>query len=121
MPEAASQLYRKKELLLRLSWKRAFSVLLALTLLLSLAACQSSGNSENPYRGKKLPVLMYHHVVEDGQECNDMTVTVSDGEVTETEKMEYLCRKSPSSSPLTTATAATTTWPSPSFRSLRPR
>lgn len=24
-----------------------------------------------------LPVLMYHHVVEDGQECNDMTVTVS--------------------------------------------
>lgn len=77
MPEAASQLYRKKELLLRLSWKRAFSVLLALTLLLSLAACQSSGNSENPYRGKKLPVLMYHHVVEDGQECNDMTVTVS--------------------------------------------
>ena len=77
MPEAASQLYRKKELLLRLSWKRAFSVLLALTLLLSLAACQSSGNSENPYRGRKLPVLMYHHVVEDGQECNDMTVTVS--------------------------------------------
>ena len=77
MPEAASHLYRKKELLLRLSWKRAFSVLLALTLLLSLAACQSSGNSENPYRGRKLPVLMYHHVVEDGQECNDMTVTVS--------------------------------------------
>jgi peptidoglycan/xylan/chitin deacetylase (PgdA/CDA1 family) len=77
MPEAASQLYRKKELLLRLSWKRAFSVLLALTLLLSLAACQSSGNSENPYSGRKLPVLMYHHVVEDGQECNDMTVTVS--------------------------------------------
>ena len=77
MPEAASQLYRKKELLLRLSWKRAFSVLLALTLLLSLAACQSSGNSENPYHGRKLPVLMYHHVVEDGQECNDMTVTVS--------------------------------------------
>ena len=26
---------------------------------------------ENP-----LPVLMYHHLVEDGQECNDMTVTV---------------------------------------------
>ena len=77
MPEAASQLYRKKELLLRLSWKRAFSVLLALTLLLSLAACQSSGNSENPYSGRKLPVLMYHHVVEDGQECNDMTVTAS--------------------------------------------
>ena len=77
MPEAASQLYRKKELLLRLSWKRAFSVLLALTLLLSLAACQSSGNSENPYSGRKLPVLMYHHVVEDGQECNDMTITVS--------------------------------------------
>ncbi|MCI8812981.1 MAG: polysaccharide deacetylase family protein [Oscillibacter sp.] len=62
---------------MRLSWKRAFSVLLALTLLLSLAACQSSGNSENPYSGRKLPVLMYHHVVEDGQECNDMTVTVS--------------------------------------------
>lgn len=27
---------------------------------------------ENP-----LPILMYHHVVEDGAECNDMTVTVS--------------------------------------------
>ena len=26
---------------------------------------------------RTLPVLMYHHVVEDGQECNDMTVTVS--------------------------------------------
>ena len=24
-----------------------------------------------------LPILMYHHLVEDGQECNDMTVTVS--------------------------------------------
>lgn len=24
-----------------------------------------------------LPVLMYHHLVEDGQDCNDMTVTPS--------------------------------------------
>ena len=24
-----------------------------------------------------LPILMYHHLVEDGEECNDMTVTVS--------------------------------------------
>ena len=62
---------------MRIPWKRALSVLLVLTLVLSLAACQSSGDSENPYRGRKLPVLMYHHVVEDGQECNDMTVTVS--------------------------------------------
>ena len=51
--------------------------LLALILLLSLAACQAGGGSGNPYSGEKLPVLMYHHVVEDGQECNDMTVTVS--------------------------------------------
>lgn len=62
---------------MRLSWKRACSALLALALLLSPAACQSAGGSENPYEGRKLPVLMYHHVVEDGQECNDMTITVS--------------------------------------------
>lgn len=58
-------------------WKRMLASLLALILLLSLAACQASGGSGNPYSGEKLPVLMYHHVVEDGQECNDMTVTVS--------------------------------------------
>lgn len=58
-------------------WKKRLAALLTLTLLLLLAACQSSGNPEEPYSGKKLPVLMYHHVVEDGQECNDMTVTVS--------------------------------------------
>lgn len=62
---------------MRIPWKRAFSVLLALAIVFSLASCQSSGEPENPYRGKKLPVLMYHHVVEDSQECNDMTVTVS--------------------------------------------
>ena len=58
-------------------WKRMLASLLALILLLSLAACQASGGSGNPYSGEKLPVLMYHHVVEDGQECNDMTVTAS--------------------------------------------
>ena len=58
-------------------WKRILASLLALILLLSLAACQAGGGSGNPYSGEKLPVLMYHHVVEDGQECNDMTVTVS--------------------------------------------
>ena len=58
-------------------WKRMLASLLALILLLSLAACQAGGGSGNPYSGEKLPVLMYHHVVEDGQECNDMTVTVS--------------------------------------------
>ncbi|WP_303436757.1 polysaccharide deacetylase family protein [uncultured Oscillibacter sp.] len=46
-------------------------------MLFSLAGCQSSGNADNPYDGQKLPVLMYHHVVEDGQECNDMTITAS--------------------------------------------
>lgn len=61
---------------MRFQWKRSLSALLAL-LLLSLTACKSSGDPENPYSGEKLPVLMYHHVVEDGQECNDMTVTVS--------------------------------------------
>lgn len=61
---------------MRFQWKRGLAALLAL-LLLSLTACQSSGDSENPYRGRTLPVLMYHHVVEDGQACNDMTVTVS--------------------------------------------
>ena len=58
-------------------WKRALSTLLVLTLFLPLAACRSAGDPENPYSGEKLPILMYHHVVEDGQECNDMTVTVS--------------------------------------------
>lgn len=77
IPKAAAQLHRKKELLLRHPWKRAFSALVALALFLSLMACQSSGDPENPYSGRKLPVLMYHHVVEDGQECNDMTITVS--------------------------------------------
>lgn len=62
---------------MRLLWKKAVSALLALALFLSLTACQSSAAAEDPYAGKKLPVLMYHHVVEDGQECNDMTVTVS--------------------------------------------
>ena len=73
---AASQCW-KEGTVLRSPRKRALSILLALTLVLSLAACQSSGDPENPYRGQKLPVLMYHHVVEDGQACNDMTVTVS--------------------------------------------
>ena len=27
--------------------------------------------------GRALPVLMYHHIVEDGEPCNDMTITVS--------------------------------------------
>ncbi len=30
-----------------------------------------------PAGGSKLPILMYHHVVSDGEACNDMTVTVS--------------------------------------------
>ena len=67
----------KKERSLHSLWKRILASLLALILLLSLAACQAGGGSGNPYSGEKLPVLMYHHVVEDGQECNDMTVTVS--------------------------------------------
>ena len=31
----------------------------------------------NNWIRQPLPVLMYHHVVEDGEECNDMTVTLS--------------------------------------------
>nr|WP_326171848.1 polysaccharide deacetylase family protein [uncultured Oscillibacter sp.] len=58
-------------------WKRILALLLTLAVLFSLAGCQSSGNADNPYDGQKLPVLMYHHVVEDGQECNDMTITAS--------------------------------------------
>lgn len=61
---------------MRFPWKKGAAVLLALILLFSLEACQASGGTA-PYSGEKLPVLMYHHVVEDGQECNDMTVTVS--------------------------------------------
>lgn len=61
---------------MRFPWKKGAAVLLALILLFSLAACQASGGTA-PYSGEKLPVLMYHHVVEDGQECNDMTITVS--------------------------------------------
>lgn len=30
-----------------------------------------------PAGGSRLPILMYHHVVADGEECNDMTVTAS--------------------------------------------
>lgn len=30
-----------------------------------------------PAGGARLPILMYHHVVPDGEDCNDMTVSVS--------------------------------------------
>lgn len=74
-----------------------------------------------------LPVLMYHHMVPEGQDCNDMTITPSklrtDLETilakgyTPVLPRELAagdpCRKSPSSLPLTTATAATMTWCTP--------
>ena len=69
-----------------------------------------------------LPVLMYHHMVPDGQDCNDMTVTPSKfrADLEAVLAMGYTpvlprtpCRKSPSSSPLMTATAATTIWCTP--------
>lgn len=54
------------------------TALLALVLLFTLAGCHSGGQpADSSYDGRRLPVLMYHHVVEDGQECNSMTVTVS--------------------------------------------
>lgn len=37
----------------------------------------SSGEGEPVAYPAKLPVLMYHHVVPDGQECNDAAITVS--------------------------------------------
>ena len=30
-----------------------------------------------PQRSGRMPILTYHHVVPDGKECNEMTVTVS--------------------------------------------
>ena len=74
-----------------------------------------------------LPVLMYHHMVPDGQDCNDMTVTPgkfrSDLETVlamgytpvlprELAAGDALPEKL-SSSPLMTATAATTIWCTP--------
>ena len=78
-----------------------------------------------------LPVLMYHHMVPDGQDCNDMTVTPGKfradsgdrsgdglyaGAAQRTGGWGQPCRKSPSSSPLMTATAAITIWSIPSCR-----
>ena len=77
-----------------------------------------------------LPVLMYHHMVPDGQDCNDMTVTPGKfrADLETVLAMGYTpvlprelaagtpCRKSPSSSPLMTATAAITIWCTPFCR-----
>ena len=68
-----------------------------------------------------LPVLMYHHMVPDGQDCNDMTVTPGKfrADLETVLAMGYTpgtpCRKSPSSSPLMTATAAITIWCTPFY------
>lgn len=53
--------------------KRYLAAALALLLLL-LPACYLLFR---PRPARPLPVLMYHHVVPDGQACNDMTITVS--------------------------------------------
>ena len=64
-----------------LRWRKAL-----LCLLLSGLLCAAAGTAllfhwgiwKMPIpKGDALPVLMYHHIVEDGQECNSMTVTVS--------------------------------------------
>ena len=62
-----------------------------------------------------LPVLMYHHMVPEGQDCNDMTITPSKlrTDLKIILAKGYTCRKNLSSSPLTTATAAITTWCTP--------
>ena len=74
-----------------------------------------------------LPVLMYHHMVPDGQDCNDMTVTPGKfrADLETVLAMGYtpvlpreLAAGGPlpeSSSPLMTATAATTIWCTPFY------
>lgn len=44
--------------------------------LLLLTAGLAAAKLYRPAVSNPLPVLMYHHLVPDGQECNDMTVTV---------------------------------------------
>ena len=78
---------------------------------------------------RALPVLMYHHIVEDGEPCNDMTITVSRMEQDQPWLTEHgyrgswqgesRCRKNPFSSPLTTDTGATTSCSSRCFRHTR--
>ncbi len=41
-----------------------------------LSLCQG-GVADAHSADRALPVLMYHHIVEDGEPCNDMTITVS--------------------------------------------
>ena len=53
-------------------WKLPAIILLALLLILEMADIYRLARSGDT---QPLPVLMYHHVVPDGQACNDMTVT----------------------------------------------
>ncbi len=45
--------------------------------------CESAGGASQPQKpsnityDQTIPILMYHHVLPDGEECNDMTITVS--------------------------------------------
>ena len=57
----------------RHGWSRqGISILVAVIVFCGLGSWRVSAHGRTP-----LPVLMYHHVVVDGTECNDMTVTES--------------------------------------------
>ena len=77
-----------------------------------------------------LPVLMYHHMVPDGQDCNDMTVTPSKlrSDLETILALGYtpvlpreLAAGGPFSSPLMTATAATISSSTPFCRNTTSR
>ena len=50
-------------------------IVLACALLLALAAGLFFAKYYEPPVHNPLPILMYHHLVPDGQDCNDMTIT----------------------------------------------
>ena len=56
--------------------KRILLILAAVVLAVCGLVLYFYRNSGEPAAAEPLPVLMYHHVLPDGSECNDMTVTV---------------------------------------------
>ncbi len=55
--------------------KKRYWIVIAVLVVVVTGLCWRQWRHTIP-RDQQLPVLMYHHVVEDGQPCNDMTVTI---------------------------------------------
>ena len=67
---------KQKEMLpLRLSRRNTVFFFLAFLAALALLAAALLVRLGTSRPERPLPVLMYHHVVPDGEDCNDMTVT----------------------------------------------